>query len=131
MKTISNTQHPKPSTLVAGGAGFVGSHLCDRLVAEGHRVIWVDNLLTGSRENVAHLLNGANFTFVEHDVTKPIELDALMSEIQHPRLDTQDLDYILHLASPVDYAQHPIETMCVGAEGTYHFEERPAGVRWR
>ena len=126
MKTISSTQHPMPSTLVAGGAGFIGSHLCDRLIAEGHSVICVDNLLTGSEENIAHLLNKENFTFVRHDVTKPIEMDVLISEAQHPRPDTQDLDYILHLASPaspVDYLQHPIETMRTGAEGTYHLLE--------
>ena len=126
MKTISNTQHPIPSTLIAGGAGFIGSHLCDRLIAEGHSVICVDNLLTGSKENITHLLNEANFTFVQYDVTKPIELDALISEAQHPSPNTQDLDYVLHLASPaspVDYLQHPIETMRAGAEGTYHLLE--------
>lgn len=102
--------------LITGGAGFLGSHLCDRLIVEGFEVICLDNLLTGSLENIRHLLDNPRFTFINHDVTKPINLDDLS------RSDTQ-LDFVLHFASPAspkDYAQYPIHTLKVGALGTYH-----------
>jgi len=94
--------------LVTGGAGFIGSHLCDRLIAEGWEVVCVDNLLTGRKENIEHLLDHERFTFLEHDVCEPFELEG-------------PLDWVLHLASPaspVDYLAHPIETLRVNAEGT-------------
>ncbi len=99
-----------PKSLVTGGAGFLGSHLCDRLVQEGHAVICMDNILTGRRENIEHLMTQKYFTFVQYDVTKPIEIEG-------------PLDYILHFASPAspkDYEKHPIHTLKVGALGTYH-----------
>ncbi len=97
-----------PKSLVTGGAGFLGSHLCDRLVQEGHAVICMDNILTGRRENIEHLMTQKYFTFVQYDVTKPIEIEG-------------PLDYILHFASPAspkDYEKHPIHTLKVGALGT-------------
>jgi len=97
-------------SLVTGGAGFLGSHLCDRLLEEGHEVLCMDNLLTGRTENIAHAMDHHRFSFIQHDVTKPIEVDGA-------------LDYILHFASPAsprDYEQHPIHTLKVGALGTYH-----------
>lgn len=97
-----------PRSLVAGGAGFLGSHLCDRLIEEGHEVICMDNLLTGSMDNITHLQNHENFTFVKHDVTRHIEVKG-------------PLDYVLHFASPAspkDYLKHPIHTLKVGALGT-------------
>lgn len=102
-----------PRSLITGGAGFIGSHMCDRLIAEGHQVICVDNLLTGRKENIEHLLENENFTFIEHDITEPLEIEG-------------DLNYILHFASPAspkDYMRYPIETMKVGAFGTYNMLE--------
>ncbi len=96
--------------LVTGGAGFLGSHLCDRLLAEGHEVLCLDTLLTGRLENIGHMMDHRSFTFIQNDVTKPIEVEG-------------PLDYILHFASPAspkDYDRHPIHTLKVGALGTYH-----------
>ena len=96
-------------TLVTGGAGFLGSHLCDRFIKEGHQVICVDNFITGRPENIAHLIGNPNFSFIELDVTNYIYVDG-------------PLDYILHFASPaspVDYLKYPIQTLKVGALGTH------------
>ena len=93
--------------LVTGGAGFLGSHLCDALLAEGHTVVCADNLLTGSRHNIAHLAREPRFEFREQDVSRPF--------------DVGRLDYIFHFASPaspVDYLEHAIETLQVGSLGT-------------
>jgi dTDP-glucose 4,6-dehydratase len=96
--------------------------LCDRLIQEGMDVICVDNLLTGRRDNIAHLVGHPNFTFVRHDVTHPIELEALLESASEGRApDNLRLDYVLHLASPAsprDYARHPIHTLKLGAFGT-------------
>jgi dTDP-glucose 4,6-dehydratase len=97
--------------LVSGGAGFVPSHLCDRLLQEGHEVVAVDNFLTGRPANLAHLHDHSRFQFVEADVTQPLTG-------VHGRFD-----FVLHLASPaspVDYLNQPIETMMVGSIGTKH-----------
>ncbi len=114
----------KPLSLITGGAGFLGSHLCDRLIAEGHDVICLDNLITGRKENIQHLLNNPQFQFVQHDVTLPIDVPALLTEAVAPqKFTSRPLDYILHFASPAspkDYARHPIHTLKVGAMGTYH-----------
>jgi dTDP-glucose 4,6-dehydratase len=96
--------------LVTGGAGFLGSHLCERLLAEGHEVVAVDNLLTGNRRNLAHLEGQKAFSFVLHDVTKYISLDGA-------------LDAVLHFASPaspIDYLELPIQTLKVGSLGTHN-----------
>ena len=95
--------------LVTGGAGFIGSHLCDRLLSEGHTVIAMDNLITGSTDNIAHLAGNRRFLFVEHDVTNYIYVEA-------------HVDVVLHFASPaspVDYLNYPIQTLKVGALGTH------------
>ncbi len=100
---------PTPHTLITGGAGFLGSHLCDRLLAENHNVICMDNFLTGSPDNVAHLIGNRNFHLIEHDVTHYIYVEG-------------PLDYVLHFASPaspIDYLQYPIQTLKVGALGTH------------
>lgn len=98
-----------PRTVITGGAGFIGSHLCERLLAEGHEVICVDNLVTGRLENVAHLRE-AKFELIRHDVSKRIEIEG-------------PLDYVLHLASPaspVDFLNMPIQTLKVGSLGTHN-----------
>ena len=96
--------------LITGGAGFIGSHLCDRFISEGHYVICMDNLITGSIENVAHLRKDKKFKFVKHNVTKFIRVDG-------------SLDAILHFASPaspIDYIKLPIQTLKVGSLGTHN-----------
>lgn len=95
--------------LITGGAGFIGSHLCDRLLADGHYVIAMDNLSTGSVDNIAHLAGHERFLFIKHDVTNYIYVEG-------------PLDAVLHLASlpsPVDYLNYPIQTLKVGALGTH------------
>ncbi len=96
--------------LVTGGAGFLGSHLCERLLARGDEAVAMDNLLTGSLKNIDALRANPRFAFIEHDVTKPIQVPG-------------KVDGILHFASPAspaDYLQHPIHTMKVGSLGTMH-----------
>ncbi len=99
-----------PRAVIAGGAGFLGSHLCDRLLAEGWHVVCVDNLLTGASDNLADARGHERFAFVEADVSEPLRVDG-------------PVDWVLHLASPAsppDYLEHPIETLRVGALGTFH-----------
>ena len=96
--------------LITGGAGFIGSHLCDHLLKAGHDVICMDNLITGSRLNIEHNLNNKSFKFVEHNVCEHIDVSG-------------DLDHILHFASPaspVDYLNYPIQTLKVGSLGTHN-----------
>ena len=106
--------------LVTGGAGFIGSHLCESLLLDGYRVIAVDNLLTGRMHNIRHLLRHPSFRFIEQDVTRGIDIE---------------IDAIFHLASPaspVGYRQYPIETLLVNSVGTYHLLElaRRVGARF-
>lgn len=98
-----------PRTLITGGAGFLGSHLCDRFIAEGHEVICMDNFITGSPDNIAHLFGHERFRFIQHDVTNYIYAEG-------------PLDNVLHFASPaspIDYLKFPIPTLKVGALGTH------------
>ncbi len=118
---------PPPRSLITGGSGFVGSHLCDRLLGEGHQVICFDNLLTGKKDNIQHLMDNPSFFFVQGDVTKPIDLPAALSKSPKPWDGISSngfrLNYILHFASPAsprDYERYPIHTLKVGALGTYH-----------
>ena len=76
--TIAHDSVRTPRSVIIGGAGFLGSHLCDKLIMEGHEVVCIDNLLTGRRSNVQHLLSNARFTFVYHDATRPIDLPTLL-----------------------------------------------------
>lgn len=97
-----------PRTIVTGAAGFLGSHLCDRLLAEGHEVVGIDNLLTGSIANIHHIRSD-RFSFIKQDVTDYLYLKG-------------EVDYVLHFASPaspVDYLNYPIQTLKVGALGTH------------
>jgi len=99
----------KPRTVVTGGAGFLGSHLCDRLLQDGHEVLCLDNLCTGSTDNIAHLVGQAGFRFIQQDVTEYLYLAG-------------PIDSILHFASPaspVDYLRLPIQTLKVGSLGTH------------
>ena len=94
--------------IVSGAAGFIGSHMCDRLLAEGHTVVGLDNFLTGSEQNLAHLARHPGFRFIRQDVTQPTALDGA-------------IDAVLHMASPAspkDYLEHPIETLDAGSAGT-------------
>jgi dTDP-glucose 4,6-dehydratase len=108
--------------LVSGAAGFIGSHMCDRLLAEGHTVVAVDNFLTGSERNVAHLAGHAQFQLIRHDITQPFAPES-------------PLDAVLNMASPAspkDYLQHPIATLDVGSAGTRNMLElaRAKGARF-
>ncbi|MFD0834728.1 UDP-glucuronic acid decarboxylase family protein [Mariniflexile aquimaris] len=96
--------------LITGAAGFLGSHLCDRFLKEGYKVIGMDNFITGDKKNIAHLSNNENFEFINHDVSEFVKIDG-------------DLDYILHFASPaspIDYLKIPIQTLKVGSLGTHN-----------
>ncbi len=96
--------------LITGGAGFLGSHLCERFLADGHMVIAMDNLITGSMKNIDHLFSNPDFSFVQHDVSTFIDFPG-------------DLDAVLHFASPaspIDYLRFPIQTLKVGALGTHN-----------
>jgi len=99
----------KPRALVTGGAGFLGSHLCDALLAEGYNVVAVDNLLTGRMANIEHLRRDASFEFLQRDINQPF--------------DCGEVNYVFHFASPaspVDYMIHGIDTLKVGSLGTMH-----------
>ena len=99
----------KDKAVVTGGAGFLGSHLCDKLLYEGFEVVCVDNLLTGDTDNIAHLSGNEHFSFIKHDVTNYIFLPG-------------NVDFILHFASPaspLDYLHFPIQTLKVGSLGTH------------
>jgi dTDP-glucose 4,6-dehydratase len=98
------------SAVVTGGAGFLGSHLCDYLLERGHRVICVDNLDTGSLQNIEHIKNGSDFVFVNQDLTEPWFIE-------------EPVDFVFHLASPaspIDYLRLPLHTLKVGSYGTHH-----------
>jgi len=97
-----------PTSLVTGGAGFLGSHLCEALLAKGHRVICVDNLETGSLANIEHLRD--DFAFVHHDVSLPIEIDEPLDVVYH----------LAALASPIDYMRLPLHSLKTGSYGTHH-----------
>ena len=98
-----------PRTLITGGAGFLGSHLCDCLLERGHEILCMDNFITGSRGNIGHIKNN-RFCLIEHNITQYIEVEG-------------PLDYILHFASPaspIDYLEFPIQTLKVGSLGTHN-----------
>ena len=99
-----------PTTVITGGAGFLGSHLCDRFLKEGHKVVCIDNLITGRLRNIEHLRDNGDFRFIESDVSNYIEVEG-------------PVDYIMHFASPaspIDYLNFPIQTLKVGGLGTHN-----------
>src|SRR5438477_6676911 len=101
----------KPVSVVTGGAECLGSHLTDRLLAEGHRVIAIDNLVTGNTDNIAHLAGNEHYRFIKHNVSNFIFLPE------------NNIDYVFHFASPaspIDYLELPIPTLKVGALGTHN-----------
>jgi dTDP-glucose 4,6-dehydratase len=101
---------PKKTAVVTGGAGFLGSHLCDRLISEGFRVIAIDNYITGGSDNIEHLAGSSDFRFIRHDVSEFIFVPG-------------SVDFVFHFASPaspIDYLEHPIPTLKVGALGTHN-----------
>jgi len=103
------SRSPQPTSVITGAAGFLGSHLTDLLLSKGHRVVGIDNLVTGSVANIEHLAGNQNFRFIQQDVTEFLFLDG-------------PVDYVWHFASPaspVDYAQLPIQTLKVGSLGTH------------
>jgi|SRR5579871_1931548 len=105
--------HSTLRIIVSGAAGFVGSHMCDRLLAAGHSIVAVDNFLTGAARNLAHLTGRPGYQFIRHDVTAPLDIDG-------------SVDAVLHMASPAspkDYLEHPIETLDVGSMGTRNMLE--------
>jgi dTDP-glucose 4,6-dehydratase len=97
-----------PRTLITGGAGFVGSHLCERFLADGHEVYCLDNFITSGQDNVAHLFGNPKFHLIVHDISKPFDSYIVFANVLH----------FASPASPIDYLQHPIPTMKVGALGT-------------
>lgn len=115
------TQTPQGKVLITGGAGFIGSHLCQRFLADGYQVVCVDNFLSGSRENLADLLDNPNFKLIEFDICSPHEELSQLDELD-------GLSAILHFAcpaspnpnSPVSYMNHPLETLMVSSLGSKH-----------
>jgi dTDP-glucose 4,6-dehydratase len=109
MAKPNKTKSSKPTSVVTGGAGFLGSHLCDLLLARGHKVVAIDNFVTGSVDNIAHLAGNRDFKFIQQDVTEFLFLDL-------------PVDYVWHFASPaspIDYLELPIQTLKVGSLGTH------------
>ncbi len=96
--------------LITGAAGFIGSHLCDRFLRDGHRVVAMDNLITGSQDNIAHLAGNRNFEFIFHDVSNFIHVPGTVDAVLH----------FASPASPIDYLKYPIQTLKVGALGTHN-----------
>jgi dTDP-glucose 4,6-dehydratase len=113
---------PSGRALVAGGAGFLGSHLCDRLLAEGYSVIAADNLVTGDLANLAHLKQEPQFSFLQQDIIEPFDVDGPLNIVFN----------LASPASPVDYLERPIETLLVGSAGTFNTLElaRRKGARY-
>src|SRR5438128_5802380 len=99
-----------PRTVITGGAGFVGSHLCDRFLSEGHEVVCVDNFITGSAANLEHLRQNQRFTLLQHDISRPLKIEGEVTNILH----------FASPASPVDYLRYPIPTLKVGSLGTHN-----------
>lgn len=99
----------RPTSVVTGGAGFLGSHLCDRLLKEGHNVICIDNLVTGDSANIAPMMGNTSFRFIHHDVTNYIVIEGAVTNVLH----------FASPASPIDYLKLPIQTLKVGSLGTH------------
>src|ERR1700691_509575 len=116
MKKKRSSASLRPTSVVTGGAGFLGSHLCDLLLSRGHKVIAIDNFVTGSVDNIAHLGGNTNFKFIQQDVTEFIFLDVPVHFVWH----------FASPASPIDYLEIPIQTLKVGSLGTH----KALGLAW-
>lgn len=115
----------KKNILVTGGAGFIGSHLCEQLLAEGHRIICVDNLSTGDTKNIDTLLQNVNFRFIRLDINTPFDLESY-PELANFKLPFQGIQEIYHLACPTsikNFDQHKIQTLLSNSVGNYHVLE--------
>ncbi len=99
--------------VISGAAGFIGSHLCDRLIEQGHQIVAIDNLITGHLSNIQHLLGRPDFQFIQRDVCQPLQISGPVDRVLH----------LASLASPVDYLAHPIETLDSGSTGTRNLLE--------
>jgi dTDP-glucose 4,6-dehydratase len=97
-------------TVITGGAGFIGSHLCERFLGRGDEILCVDNLITGALANIEHLRSNPRFQYIHHDISHPLEIDGPVDNVLH----------FASLASPVDYLRHPIQTLKVGSLGTHN-----------
>lgn len=107
--------------MVVGGAGFIGSHLCDELVRD-HKVICVDNFITGDERNIDHLLQNSNFAFIRHDITEPLPLEGQGAEVEHFKVAWQGVQEIYYVASPTtinDIERLPVETLLANSMGVY------------
>ena len=99
--------------VISGAAGFIGSHLCDRILERGHQIVALDNLITGHRNNIQHLIGNARFEFIEQDVCEPLQIQSSVDRVFH----------LASLASPADYLEHPLETLESGSTGTKNMLE--------
>ncbi len=121
----TNNGEKKKNILVSGGAGFIGSHLCEELVRQGHQVICLDNFVTGTRMNIEFLLQLPNFHFIKHDIVEPIDLESF-PELKPLHLDTLGLQEIYNLACPTSYKEYkelPLETILTNSHGTRNMLE--------
>ena len=101
------------SIVVTGGAGFIGSHLCETLLGGGNRVICVDNFVTGRKENIKHLLHAENFSLIQHDITKPLQFEEQVDQLYN----------LASPASPIDFARMPLEILLTNSLGTKNMLE--------
>lgn len=124
----STINHQSSTVLITGGAGFIGSHLCDEYLKKGFTVLCIDNLITGQEQNIKHLINNPDFKFIKADVANPTEIKLIQSTINH---QPSTINHILHFASPAgpnpnspkSYLKYPIETYLVNSIGTHYLLE--------
>lgn len=124
-KSNSPNQNKTKNVVVSGGAGFIGSHLCDELIKGGHNVICLDNFISGARDNIEFLLQSPNFKFINHDVIEPIDLE-ILPELKVLNLSTKGIQEIYNLACPTSYKEYkelPLQTILTNSHGTRNMLE--------